>query len=1211
MNIKLLGNKTCRVAVSVLLAFEMTGMGALAYAAEPASMENAAQTEASQQGGAKAVVVDDQPQSDASETKADATDVAASGEQEAVPGADAPTSPTNASTHIDTSAEKLLSPEELSAAYSKLMLRSAWDYTNATFADVLVYAEQYIGLPYVWAGKDLYRDGGFDCSGFVNWVYNNVCGMGINSDYTNAASLYYDYCTPVSEANAQPGDIVFWKGTYQSLDYISHVGIYCGNGIAIDAGDPIGYDRVTDIKNKNGQIAERVYGRLVTLGSTSVDLNSSVTKIRVADQAYTGGACNPKPTVVNAGSVLNEGTDYWVSYENNVNMGTATAVIHGIGRFAGQEARKNFSIYSDDFSAGAYVMSSAIDASQVLDVPGASSDAGVALQLYARNNTDAQIFQFEKTDDGYYTIRNARTGLYLSLYTTWAELRNTTALTQQSYYGGLSQKWCVKPAGNGRYVVSSAMDCSMVLDVSGGVAQNGSVVQAYADNGTAAQRWTFEPAKTVRERVDELAAANAGTVAPGTYAVRSAVSPSLVLDAAGAGTADGTAAQSWSANGTDAQAWLVEDAGAGYVTVRNAASGLALDVPSADARSGAQLQLWSPNGSLAQKWVAVRDGAGVRLVSALDDTLSVDLPGASTADGSRLQLYADNGTAAQRWSFEPAKTVRERVDELAAANAGTVAPGTYAVRSAVSPSLVLDAAGAGTADGTAAQSWSANGTDAQAWLVEDAGAGYVTVRNAASGLALDVPSADARSGAQLQLWSPNGSLAQKWVAVRDGAGVRLVSALDDTLSVDLPGASTADGSLLQLYADNGTAAQRWSFVTPGCTQVVPNGVYVIKSALNQDYVLDIDGASSANGANAQLYEANGTAAQSFVLNWVNGYYTISNVGSGKYLDLENGSAQNGANVQQRSTSVADSSRWSLVKNSDGSFALVNVASGTCATVASAAAANYANVQGAVQTGAAAQQWFLDKSLLTIERVSCGLTLQAMSIQNGGSGAAHDAVTIALNPDLVQLGDDYFYQFADCRGYTGLISAEQMNRIIDNSGTGRSGVFAGKGQAIIDAAKAANINEMYFMAHIMTETAWGTSAQAQGRDFAAGDATIKLGSSYYTKWCPAGRYYNFIGWGAYDSNPDTAYDFSRYYGWNSIETALAGAAEKVASNYLYDGQETVYEMRWNPDAASLGRVHQYCTDINWARTISSIMGYNYRLIGVTPSLSYRVPQYQQM
>ena len=1202
MDIRVLSKKACLVAISSLMVFEISGFGSLAYAAEPEGNASRVTPEATSNVDLGAQF---RSQSDEGEIVTQGADADVS---DAVPGADAPISPTNASTHLDITAADLLSENELSAAYSKRMARSAWDYSSATFADVLVYAEQYIGLPYVWGGKGLYRDGGFDCSGFVNWVYNNVCGTNINSDWTNAQSLYDGYCTPVSEAEARPGDIIFWKGTYQSLGYISHVGIYCGNGICIDAGDPIGYDHVTDIKNMNGVPAERVYGRLVSLSSTAVDLNAAITKVRVADQAYTGGACAPSPTVVSAGSVLNEGTDYWVSYENNVNVGTATIVIHGAGRFGGQETRKNFQIYEDSFEGGARVVSFALNPSQVLDVPSGSLDSGVAMQLYSRNDTDAQTFEFEKTGDGYYAIRNMKSGLYLSLYTTWAELRNGTAVTQQSWYSGLSQKWCVKPVGNGQYVVSSAMDCSMVLDVSGGVASNGSAVQAYADNGTAAQRWSFSPAKTLRQRVDELAAANAGTVAAGTYSVASALGSSHVLDAAGAGTADGTAAQLYSANGTDAQAWVVEDAGGGYVTVRNAASGLALDVPAADASSGARLQLWTPNGSWAQKWVAVRDGGGVRLVSALSDSLSVDLPGASTADATRLQLYADNGTAAQRWSFSPAKTLRQRVDELAAANAGTVAAGTYSVASALGSSHVLDAAGAGTADGTAAQLYSANGTDAQAWVVEDAGGGYVTVRNAASGLALDVPAADASSGARLQLWTPNGSWAQKWVAVRDGGGVRLVSALSDSLSVDLPGASTADATRLQLYADNGTAAQRWSFVTPGCTQVVPNGVYVIKSAMNQNYVLDIAGASDANGANAQLYEANGTGAQAFALTWSNGYYAISNVSSGKYLDLENGSNQNGANVQQQGTFVRDSARWSLVGNPDGSFVFVNFASGTCMTVASPSAENYSNVQGAVRTGATGQKWFLEKSPLSAETVSYGITLKSMSILNGGSGAAHDAVTIALNPDLIQRGDDYYYQFADCRGFTGQISANQMNRIIDNSGTGRNGVFSGRGQAIIDAAKSANINEMYLMAHIMTETAWGTSDQAQGRDFATGNATIKLNGKYYTKWCDAGRYYNFIGWGAYDSNPDTAYDFSRYYGWNSIESALMGAAEKVASNYLYSGQETVYEMRWNPDAASLGRVHQYCTDINWARTISSIMGYNYRLIGVTPSLSYRVPKY---
>ena len=353
MSIKGLEKKSCSVAISVLMAFQVTGFGSLAYASEVRDTDQANEATSV----SISVDVDSVEQG-----QGPAGDSATKEQSAVVAGADAPVSPTNALTHLDISAEDLLSENDLSAAYSKRMARSAWDYSGATFADVLVYAEQYIGLPYVWGGKDLYRDGGFDCSGFVNWVYNNVCGTNINSDWTNASSLYYDYCTPVSEADAQPGDIIFWKGTYQSLGYISHVGIYCGNGICIDAGDPIGYDRVTDITNMNGASAERVYGRLVSLSSTSVDLNSAITKVPVADQAYTGSACTPSPTVVSAGSVLSEGSDYWISYENNTNIGTAAVVIHGIGRFDEQVVRKQFEIYKDSFESGAWVVSSALDA---------------------------------------------------------------------------------------------------------------------------------------------------------------------------------------------------------------------------------------------------------------------------------------------------------------------------------------------------------------------------------------------------------------------------------------------------------------------------------------------------------------------------------------------------------------------------------------------------------------------------------------------------------------------------------------------------------------------------------------------------------------------------------------------------------------------------------------------------------------------------------
>lgn len=95
-----------------------------------------------------------------------------------------------------------------------------------------------------------------------------------------------------------------------------------------------------------------------------------------------------------------------------------------------------------------------------------------------------------------------------------------------------------------------------------------------------------------------------------------------------------------------------------------------------------------------------------------------------------------------------------------------------------------------------------------------------------------------------------------------------------------------------------------------------------------------------------------------------------------------------------------------------------------------------------------------------------------------------------------------------------------------------------------------------------------SAQASGKYFGKGNVTITESGKTYTKSCPVGTYYDFIGWGAYDSNPNAAYDYARYYGWNSVDAALKSAAEKLAKFYMYTGQETVYEMRWNPEQLRL-------------------------------------------
>lgn len=112
--------------------------------------------------------------------------------------------------------------------------------SDPQFASMMEEAEKYLGYPYVWGGSN--PNTSFDCSGFVSWVVNN-CGVGWSLGRLGADSLRHT-CSYVSPANARPGDLIFFEGTYDTTG-ASHVGIYLGNNMMIHCGDPIQYADIT------------------------------------------------------------------------------------------------------------------------------------------------------------------------------------------------------------------------------------------------------------------------------------------------------------------------------------------------------------------------------------------------------------------------------------------------------------------------------------------------------------------------------------------------------------------------------------------------------------------------------------------------------------------------------------------------------------------------------------------------------------------------------------------------------------------------------------------------------------------------------------------------------------------------------------------------------------------------------------------------------
>ena len=124
--------------------------------------------------------------------------------------------------------------------------------TDSEFAAIYKEAQKYVGTPYVWGGST--PETGFDCSGYVCWVYNQ---NGYDVGRTTANGLW-NKSQHISEAEAKPGDLVFFEGTYDTPGK-SHVGIYLGNGKMVSAGDPIKY---ADIHSSYWQKYLSGFGRL-------------------------------------------------------------------------------------------------------------------------------------------------------------------------------------------------------------------------------------------------------------------------------------------------------------------------------------------------------------------------------------------------------------------------------------------------------------------------------------------------------------------------------------------------------------------------------------------------------------------------------------------------------------------------------------------------------------------------------------------------------------------------------------------------------------------------------------------------------------------------------------------------------------------------------------------------------------------------------------
>ena len=118
----------------------------------------------------------------------------------------------------------LVEPEDNKSCYYTLTSVQAASQEARTREEIVNFAIQFVGNPYVWGGTSLTN--GADCSGFVQSVYAH---FGYYIPRVAEAQAGYGMQIPVS--SAEPGDLIF----YARNGYVYHVSMYIGGGKVVQA----------------------------------------------------------------------------------------------------------------------------------------------------------------------------------------------------------------------------------------------------------------------------------------------------------------------------------------------------------------------------------------------------------------------------------------------------------------------------------------------------------------------------------------------------------------------------------------------------------------------------------------------------------------------------------------------------------------------------------------------------------------------------------------------------------------------------------------------------------------------------------------------------------------------------------------------------------------------------------------------------------------
>lgn len=238
---------------------------------------------------------------------------------------------------------------------------------------------------------------------------------------------------------------------------------------------------------------------------------------------------------------------------------------------------------------GAYTLTAQCAPRLRADIDNQRQENETKIHLWEAHGGKTQTFTFIPYPDGSYRIETAY-GKCLDV--KGGEAVSGTVVQQYERNETLAQKWYLSDAGEGFFYIESALDRTLLLDAMGGEAKNGTGLQIYTTNQTAAQKWKLTPDSAQLENIQ---------VRMGWFTLQNAESGKM-LNVWQNGCADGTNLTIWEPDGTSGEAFKANVYQGNIYLVPQCAYSSAINVRGYKGNSNRNVDVWTQTKHDSQLW---------------------------------------------------------------------------------------------------------------------------------------------------------------------------------------------------------------------------------------------------------------------------------------------------------------------------------------------------------------------------------------------------------------------------------------------------------------------------------------------------------------------------------------------------------------------------------------------------------------------------------